>query len=98
MFKNYAYLARSFGEVGTPNGSTFDQEGSMSMSDSDSDVSSLAGDYVRKALDAAKGDEVAPEPPPDDNAQAIRVRLIKALDEGRDRFPVDAARAQADYD
>jgi len=98
LYKNYAYLARSFGEVGAPSDATFDQEGSMSLTDTDSDVNSLANDYAQKALDAANGLEVSPEPPPDDNAQAIRIRLVRALDQGRDRFPADAARAQVDYD
>jgi outer membrane protein OmpA-like peptidoglycan-associated protein len=98
LFKDYAFIARSFGDVGTPSGATFDEEGSMSLSDLDSDVASLANDYAQKALDAANGVEVQPVPPPDDNAQSIRIRLMKALDDGRDRFPVDAARAQVDYD
>jgi OOP family OmpA-OmpF porin len=98
LFKNYAFLARSFGDVGTPSDASFDQEGSLTLGGSSGDVSSLANAYAEKALDAAKGFEVSPEPPPDDNAQAIRVRLMKALQEGRDRFPVDAARAQVDYD
>jgi outer membrane protein OmpA-like peptidoglycan-associated protein len=98
LFKNYSYIARSFGEVGAPSDATFDQEGSMSLTDSDSDVASLANDYAQKALDAANGLEVSPEPSPDENAQAIRIRLMRALDEGRDKFPADAARAQVDYD
>ncbi len=98
LYKDYAFIARSFGEVGAPSDASFDQEGSMSLTDNDSDVSSLANDYAQKALDAANGVEVSPEPPPDENAQAIRVRLMAALSEGRDKFPVDAARAQVDYD
>jgi len=98
LFKNYAYIARSFGEVGAPSEATFDQEGSMSLTESNSDVASLANDYAQKALDAANGLEVSPEPSPDENAQAIRIRLMRALDEGRDKFPADAARAQVDYD
>src|SRR5215510_14048309 len=65
LFKNYSYLARSFGEVGTPSDASFDQEGSLSLSDTSGDVSSLANAYAAKALDAAKGFEVSPEPPPD---------------------------------
>src|SRR5689334_19044435 len=82
LFKNYSYLAHSFGEVGTPSGASFDEEGSMSLSDLDSDTAGLANDYAQKALDAAAGVEVQPVPPPDANAQTIRIRLMKALDEG----------------
>jgi outer membrane protein OmpA-like peptidoglycan-associated protein len=98
LFKNYAYLARSFGDVGSA-ASGFDSEGSLSLSGADSSVSQLADAYAQKAIDASKGVEVLPEQPPDDNALAIRRRLMAALDQGgREKFPADAARAQVDYD
>ncbi|HEY1709004.1 MAG TPA: OmpA family protein [Rhizomicrobium sp.] len=97
LFKNYAYLARSFGDVGSA-ASGFDSEGSLSLSGADSSVSELADAYAQKAIDASKGVEVLPEQPPDDNALTIRRRLMAALDQGRDKFPADAARAQVDYD
>ncbi|HEX2593629.1 MAG TPA: OmpA family protein [Rhizomicrobium sp.] len=98
LFKNYAFLARSFGDVDASGNATFDDEGSMSLSGGDASVGDLANAYAIKALDAAKGLEVPPEPAPDENARTIRQRLVRALQDGRDRFPVDAARAQADYD
>lgn len=98
LFQNYAYLARSFGDVGDASQDTFDDEGSMDLGDSDSATADLANAYAQKALDAATGVEVTPEPAPDANADGIRRRLIRALDQGRDRFPADAARAEVDYD
>ena len=88
LFQNYAYLARSFGESGDTTGSLFD---------SASDNSALAEAFATKALIAAKGTEVEPEPASSD-AAASRDRLMRALAEGKDRFPTDAARAQADFD
>lgn len=88
LFQNYAYLARSFGELGDTTGSLFD---------SASDSSALAEAFATKALIAAKGTEVEPEPASSD-AAASRDRLMRALAEGKDRFPTDAARAQADFD
>ena len=88
LFQNYAYLARSFGESGDTTGSLFD---------SASDSSALAEAFATKALIAAKGTEVEPEPASSD-AAASRDRLMRALAEGKDRFPTDAARAQADFD
>jgi OmpA-OmpF porin, OOP family len=88
LFQNYAYLARSFGESGDTTGSLFDTA---------SDSSALAEAFATKALIAAKGTEVEPEPASSD-AAASRDRLMRALAEGKDRFPTDAARAQADFD
>jgi len=100
QFKDYSYLARSFGAVGKPAGTSFDTGESMSLSDIDDSVADLANSYAQKAVDAANGKDVQPEDAPEDNAdaQAMRTRLEAALDEGRDKAPADAARAQADYD
>lgn len=101
LFKDYAYLARSFGDAAASSGGTaFDAGGSMSLSGTSSDVSDLAQGYADKALAAAKGDEVLPEAAPDNDpdAETIRLRLLKDLDDGRDKAPEDAARAQVDYD
>jgi OOP family OmpA-OmpF porin len=88
-----------------PVGSAFTQELfknyaflARSLPAGDDDVTAVAEAYAGKALDAAQGIEVQPEPAPDANAQGIRIRLMSALQAGRDRFPADAARAQADYD
>lgn len=100
LYKNYAYLARSFGKVSGGGGSSFDSGSSMSLDDVDESVADLANSYAQKAVDSANGNDVEPEDAPDDNtdAQNMRVRLLTALDQGRDKAPADAARAQADYD
>jgi len=100
LYRDYAYLARSFGAVGHGGGSSFDAGASMSLSDVDDSVADLAESFAQKAVNAANGEDVEPEDAPDDNpdAQNMRVRLLTALDQGRDKAPADAARAQADYD
>ncbi len=100
LFKDYSALARSFGAVGATSGSSFDSESSMSLSGADNDVADLATSFAQKALDAAKGSDVLPEPAADGDtdAEAARIRLLKSLEDGRDKFPADAARAQAEYD
>ncbi|HEX4534842.1 MAG TPA: OmpA family protein, partial [Rhizomicrobium sp.] len=98
LFRNYAYLARSFGDVGAPSSSAFDSDSSFSFGSSDASVDDLADAFARKALQAAQGANVMPEPAPDAGAQDILARLLHALDLGRDKAPDDAARAQADYD
>ena len=103
LFKDYSYLARSFGDVGGESGSPFDASDSSdtsALSGNDADVSDLATAYAQKALDAAKGTEVLPEPAPegDADAETIRERLLKDLDAGREKFPDDSATAQVDFD
>jgi OOP family OmpA-OmpF porin len=100
QFKDYAYLARSFGTQSDPGGQAFDAEGSISLTASDNTVAGLAYAYVKKALAAGRGDEVLPEAVPDIDADAdnVRLELLRDLDEGRDKAPDEAARAQADFD
>ena len=101
LYKNYSFLARSFGDVGTPtSGSPFDVEESIHLGSSNLRVADVANAFAQKALVSAQGDEVLPEPPPNETAQAdsVRLRLLRALGQGRDKAPVEAARAQADYD
>jgi outer membrane protein OmpA-like peptidoglycan-associated protein len=101
LFKNYSYLARSFTDAtASSTSSSFDAGGSMSLSGSSSDVFDLAQSYASKALTAAKGEDVLPEPAPDGDtdAEALRLRLLRALDQGREKAPDDAARAQVDFD
>jgi OOP family OmpA-OmpF porin len=65
-------------------------------SDTTSDL--LAKAFTAKAEMAQAGTEPEPEAAPDQNATAIRARLTRALAAGKDQFPEQAARAQADYD
>jgi OOP family OmpA-OmpF porin len=102
LFKDYSYLARSFGDVDTSASTAFDAEQSNgdATDSSNLDVSDIANLYAQKALDAAKGNQVAPESPPDgdSDAAAQHDRLLKDIEAGSDKFPEDAARAQVEYD
>jgi outer membrane protein OmpA-like peptidoglycan-associated protein len=101
LFKNYAYLANSLGSGGGGGGSadsTFDSDGSMSLFGGGGDLSSLSEAFATKALIAAKGVEVDPEPSIDGDSASARDHLVHLLAEGKDKFPVDAARAQTDFD
>ncbi|HEY4943780.1 MAG TPA: OmpA family protein [Rhizomicrobium sp.] len=99
LFKNYAYLANSLGASGGGSGgSSFDSEDSLSIFDGGGENSDLAEAFATKALIAAKGVEVDPEPSTGDDSAQARDRLVRALAEGKDRFAYDAARAQTDFD
>ncbi len=100
LFKNYSHLAKSFGTQSEPSGQAFDSAGTISLTGTDNTVSGLADAYARKALAAGRGDEVLPETAPDGDTDAenARIELLGELDEGRDKVPEDAARAQAAYD
>lgn len=58
----------------------------------------LVNVFADKGSLAAKGKDVAPEPSNDSASESARARLVMAVEAGKDRFPNDAARAQADYD
>ena len=100
LFKDYSFLARSFGDVDTSASTAFDAEESNEQTTGEMDVSDLANLYAQKALDAAKGNQVTPESPPDgdNDAYAQHDRLLKDIEAGSDKFPDDAARAQVEYD
>ena len=100
LFKDYSYLAHSFGTDSEPSGQAFDAGQSISLTDTDNTISGLVGAYAEKALAAGKGDEILPEAAPDGDmdAENVRLELLRDLDEGRDKAPEDAARAQADFD
>jgi outer membrane protein OmpA-like peptidoglycan-associated protein len=98
LFQDYAFLAHSFGDVGQASYTAFDQEGSISLAQTNSDIAGLANAYASKALSLSRGESVDPEPSQNLASHALRDRLVRALTPGRDAFPRDAARAQADYD
>jgi hypothetical protein len=98
LFANYSALARSFGPVGVAAGVAFDRGGSIELTKMDSAIGSLANDYAEKAIVAARGSVVEPEPGIDVPTHKMRDRLIRALERGKESFPADSARAQADYD
>ena len=93
LYTNYAYLARSFGQ--SESGGVLDVDDTFFGSGNTND---LAEAFATKALIAARGTEVEPEPANSTAATAMRDRLLRATADGKDRFPVDAARAQADFD
>jgi len=94
LFKNYAYLANSFHTGATDS----DTSSVLSIFDSSGDTGDLAEAFATKALIAARGTEVDPEPAKDGDSAQSRDRLVRALSEGKDHYPIDAARAQADFD
>ncbi|HVU21401.1 MAG TPA: hypothetical protein VHE09_11775 [Rhizomicrobium sp.] len=98
LFRNYSALAHSFGPVGVSAGKAFDKGGSIELTAMDSSIGGLANDYAEKALIAGRGAVVEPEPGIDIPTHKTRDRLIRAIERGRDKFPVESARAQADYD
>jgi len=101
LFKDYSFLARSFGTQSAPSGQAFDSEGAISLTGADNTVSGVADGYALKALQVAKGDEdVLPEAAPDGDTDAenVRLELLRDLSDGREKAPEEAARAQADYD
>lgn len=100
LFQDYSYLARSFGLADAPSTTSFDAEGSISVTGTDSDVIEIADTYARKAISASTGEEPLPEAAPTDNRQAekLRMRLLRALDKGRTAAPQAAARTQSEYD
>jgi OOP family OmpA-OmpF porin len=94
LFTNYSYLARSFG--GSDSGG--DSTDSLTIFGDDGDQSDLADAFATKALIAAKGVEVEPEPSRDGDSASARDRLMRALAAGKDRFAYDAAMAQTQFD
>jgi len=100
QFRDYSALARSFGTTEQPSGQSFDAQGSMSLTGTDATTESLAIAFAQKALTASRGEEPLPEAAPDGDAEAeaLRLRLLRGLDQGRDKAPETAARAEADFD
>jgi hypothetical protein len=98
LFKNFAFLARSFGQVGQAQYGTFDQNASTSLAQTNGAIADLANAYAEKALKLTRDEVVDPEPSLDIKTHEMRDRLARALVTGREAFPRDAARAQADWD
>jgi len=76
--------------------SFFDSLNPFSSSDTSSDLLSKA--FTTKADLANTGTEPEPEAANGPAQTAIRARLTRAIAAGKDQFPEQAARAQADYD
>jgi len=95
LFKNYSYLANSFGPA---TGGGFDTDGVATIFDTGGDTDTLAEAFATKALIASKGTDPDPEPSMDADSAGARSRLIQDLVAGKERYPIDAARAQTDFD
>lgn len=100
LFQDYSYLARSFGISEAPSSTAFDANDAISVTSIDNSEAQVADAYAQKAMLAAKGQEPLPEAAPTDNhtAETMRLKLLRALDDGRTKAPEAAARAQVDYD
>jgi len=68
------------------------------FSDSGSSSDALSKAFSSKADIAAEGTEPDPEAANGPAEATIRARLVRAVAAGKDQFPEQAARAQADYD
>ena len=98
LYKNYAFLARSFGLVGQAQYGSFDQDASIPLTQTEITTADLANIYADKALRLTRDELVEPEPSRDIKTHEQRDRLARALALVRDVYPRDAARAQADWD
>lgn len=98
LFKNYAFLAKSFGPVGQAQYGSFDQDASMSLTQTEGTVADLANTYADKAMRLTRDELVDPEPSRDIKSHDQRDRLVRALTTAKAVYPRDAARAQADWD
>ncbi len=102
LFKDYTDLATQASSAPAPEAPDtgfFSDLAGIFGGGSDNPASAVADAFHAKADQAAKGNEPAPEPAPADPlAQSMRARLVAAVARGKDQFPDQAARAQADFD
>jgi hypothetical protein len=98
LFKNYSFLAKSFGMVGQAQYGSFDQDSSIPLTETQANVADLANIYADKAMRLTRDEVVDPEPSRDIKTHDQRDRLVRALTTAKDVYPRDAARAQADWD
>jgi hypothetical protein len=98
LYKNYAFLAKSFGQVGQAQYGSFDQGSSIPLTRTEGNVADLANTYADKALRLTRDEIVDPEPSRDIKTHDQRDRLVRAMTTAKEVYPRDAARAQADWD
>jgi len=102
LFKDYTDLATQASSAPAPEAQDtgfFSDLFGMFGGGSENPAGAAADAFHNKANQAASGNEPAPEPAPADAmAQGLRARLMAAVARGKDQFPDQAARAQADYD
>ena len=104
LFRNYTDLASQAAAAPAPQAMEHDG-GFFSdivgvFSSAPANPADAAVDLFReKANRAAAGEEPAPEPAPNDpTIQGVRARLVRGIAQGKEGFPDQAARAQADFD
>ncbi len=95
LFKNYSFLANSLSRA---TGDDDDLDPFTLFDNGGGSTDMLAEAFAAKAMIAANGTEVDPEPGFDGESASARDRLLRALSDGKDRFPSDAARAQTTFD
>lgn len=98
LYKDYSFLAKTFGPVGQAQYGSFDQDASIPLTETEGNVAELANVYADKALRLTRDEVVDPEPSRDIKTHEQRDRLVRALAIAHDVYPRDAARAQADWD
>ena len=102
LFKNYTDLATQTASAPAPqvqDTGFFSDIFGMFGSGPSNPADAVVDAFHAKADQAAKGNEPAPEPAPaDPMVQGLHARLVAAIARGKDQFPDQAARAQADYD
>lgn len=98
LYKNYSFLAKSFGPVGQAQYGSFDQNASIPLTQTEGTVADLANNYADKAMRLTRDEVVDPEPSRDIKTHEQRDRLVRALTTAKNVYPRDAARAQADWD
>ncbi|MBN9546678.1 MAG: OmpA family protein [Alphaproteobacteria bacterium] len=104
LFRNYTDLAAQAAAAPAPqamenSGGFFSDIANIFSSAPANPADAVVDAFREKAGRAAAGEEPAPEPAPNDaTIQGVRARLVRAIAQGKDGFPDQAARAQADYD
>ena len=100
LYHEYARLAQSLHISELPGHTAFDARGSISLSPVSPNEARLALHYAQKAESAASGEEPLPEEAPDDDriAENVRLELLRMLSRQRNKAPLAAAQAQANYD
>ena len=104
LFRDYTDLASQAAAAPAPqamesSGGFFSDISSIFDSGPANPADAVVDILREKANRAAIGEEPAPEPAPNDaTIQGVRARLVRAIAQGKDGFPDQAARAQADFD
>ena len=95
LFQNYSFLARSFGDLQDID----DPNSWLPFGDTiENPLRPIQDAFANKGLLAADGGEPAPEPAIDGPSQAGRARLLVLIQQAKEQFPDDSARAQAQFD